>query len=316
MRYPERCDMDIKQPNSNTEYLGPICKFGPGGEYISDWPAVPLYSAAISQPNPLGRVLEMITRMIGKPPLGHLAVTQTRRQADADTQKIIQTHREKYERAAKQDSSAYAAPIAAIGNNSPFSGEPTLFRDHTGTCVADQNKPNYRVRASRRSAKKRSSLGAVQTRLALWSSPRRVKDCLNSIAPKHQQPVLAGDTGGLPLVGRVAAGRPIDAIEHKEHLSLATHFGSTDEVFALEVIGDSMIDDGISSGDYVICRRSPAARDGQLVIAIVDDDGATLKRFYKEPTRVRLEPANQNYAPIYTTHCRIEAVVVGLLRKF
>lgn len=121
---------------------------------------------------------------------------------------------------------------------------------------------------------------------------------------------------GLPLVGRVAAGRPIDAIEQQEHLSLSDQFGSTDEVFALEVAGDSMIDDGINNGDYVICRRSLSARDGQLVIAIVDNDSATVKRFYKEPDRVRLEPANKNYAPIYATNCRIEGVVVGLLRKF
>jgi repressor LexA len=127
---------------------------------------------------------------------------------------------------------------------------------------------------------------------------------------------LAEDAGGLPLVGRVAAGRPIDAIEDKQQLSLTTHFGSTDEVFALEVAGDSMIDDGINSGDHVICRRSLTAHNGQLVIAIIDDDTATLKRFYKEPTRVRLEPANKNYAPIYSDNCRIEGVVVGLLRKF
>ena len=127
---------------------------------------------------------------------------------------------------------------------------------------------------------------------------------------------LAEETGGLPLVGRVAAGRPIEAIEQQEHLSLGTHFGSTDDIFALEVAGDSMIDDGIHSGDHVICRRSATAHDGQLVIAIVDDDSATLKRFYKEPTRIRLEPANTNYAPIYSSNCRIEGVVVGLLRKF
>ena len=131
----------------------------------------------------------------------------------------------------------------------------------------------------------------------------------------HQQKP-AGAEDGLPLVGRVAAGRPIDAIEQREHLSLVSQFGSTDEVFALEVTGDSMIEDGINNGDYVICRRTPAAGNGQLVIAIVDDDSATVKRFYKEPDRIRLEPANKNYAPIYTTNCRIEGVVVGLLRKF
>jgi repressor LexA len=133
---------------------------------------------------------------------------------------------------------------------------------------------------------------------------------------KKPQPELAEDAGGLPLVGRVAAGRPIDAIENKEQLSLAAKFGTTDDIFALQVVGDSMIDDGICSGDYVICRRSQIASDGQIVVAIVDDDNTTLKRFYKEATRARLEPANENYAPIYSDNCRIEAIVVGLLRKF
>jgi repressor LexA len=132
-----------------------------------------------------------------------------------------------------------------------------------------------------------------------------------------QKTALTEDTtDGLPLVGRVAAGRPIEAIEQKEHLSLGTHFGSTDNVFALEVVGDSMIDAGINSGDYVICRRSLTANNGQMVVAIVDDDSATVKHFYKEVDRARLEPANKNYSPIYSVNCRIEGIVVGLLRKF
>jgi repressor LexA len=76
-----------------------------------------------------------------------------------------------------------------------------------------------------------------------------------------------------------------------------------------------MIDADIRNGDYVVCRRRCAAQDGQLVVAIVDNENATLKRFYKEDSRVRLEPANDNYDPIYSNDCRIEAVVVGLVRK-
>ncbi|MHC4396907.1 MAG: transcriptional repressor LexA [Planctomycetota bacterium] len=120
---------------------------------------------------------------------------------------------------------------------------------------------------------------------------------------------------GIPLAGRVAAGLPIEAIENKERLSLGSHFGNGDDVFSFEVTGDSMVDDGICSGDYVICRRSPVANDGQLVIAVVDNENATLKRFYKEETRVRLQPANDDYQPIYSDNCRIEAVVIGLVRK-
>lgn len=121
---------------------------------------------------------------------------------------------------------------------------------------------------------------------------------------------------GIPLVGRVAAGLPIEAIEDKDYLCLSCHFGSCDDIFALEVTGDSMIDDDIRDGDYVICRRSRIADNGQLVVAIVDEKEATLKRFYKEKDSARLQPANDDYEPIYSDNCRIEAVVVGLVRKF
>jgi repressor LexA len=121
---------------------------------------------------------------------------------------------------------------------------------------------------------------------------------------------------GIPLAGSVAAGVPIEAIENVESLSLNSTFGSSDDIFALEVNGDSMIDEDIRQGDYVICRRTRIAEDGQLVIAIVDDENATLKRFYKEKGRARLQPANDNYQPIYSDNCRIEAVVIGLMRKY
>ena len=123
-------------------------------------------------------------------------------------------------------------------------------------------------------------------------------------------------SGGIPLAGRVAAGLPLEAVENTESLSLNSCFGTGDNIFALEVNGESMIDENIHPGDYVICRRSSVAHDGQLVVAIVDEENATLKKFYKEKNNVRLEPANDNFQPIYSKNCRIEAVVIGLLRKF
>ena len=143
----------------------------------------------------------------------------------------------------------------------------------------------------------------------------------------HGQELLSGlseqnsstdftEVKGIPLAGSVAAGVPVEAIENIESLSLSSAFGSGDDIFALEVSGDSMIDEDIHQGDYVICRRSRIAHDGQLVVAIVDDENATLKRFYKEKGRARLQPANDDYQPIYTDNCRIEAVVIGLIRKF
>lgn len=120
---------------------------------------------------------------------------------------------------------------------------------------------------------------------------------------------------GLRLLGRVAAGVPIEAIENSESLSLRSMFGDGDDMFALEVSGDSMIDEGIYTGDMVICRKASGAYNGQMVVAIVDNENATLKRFYKEETQVRLEAANPAYEPIYSDNCRIEAVVVGMLRR-
>ena len=127
---------------------------------------------------------------------------------------------------------------------------------------------------------------------------------------KHSKPAT------IPLAGTVAAGAPIEAIEDVQMLSLSSHFSPDDNIFALKVAGDSMLDDDIHDGDYVICRRSSVADNGQLVVAIVDDDTATIKRFYKEKTQVRLQPSNDDYDPLYPANCRIEAVVVGLLRKF
>jgi repressor LexA len=129
-------------------------------------------------------------------------------------------------------------------------------------------------------------------------------------------PFSANEPGGIPLSGRVAAGVPLEAVENVECLSLNSCFGTADDIFALEVKGDSMINEDIREGDYVICRRSNVADNGQLVVAIVDGENATLKRFYKEKNRARLQPANDDYQPIYSDNCRIEAVVVGLVRRF
>ena len=133
--------------------------------------------------------------------------------------------------------------------------------------------------------------------------------------PGQYSSTHAAEDAGIPLAGSVAAGVPVEAVENVELLSLGSAFGSGDDIFALEVTGDSMIDEDIRQGDYVICRRSRIAADGQLVIAIVNEENATLKRFYREKNRARLQPANDEYEPIYTDNCRIEAIVIGLLRK-
>jgi repressor LexA len=141
------------------------------------------------------------------------------------------------------------------------------------------------------------------------------RELLSELSSRSPSPHMTEDSG-IPLPGRVAAGVPVEAVENVELLSLSSAFGSGEDIFALEVAGDSMIDEDIRQGDYVICRRSRTAENGQLVVAIVDDQNATLKRFYKEKGRARLQPANDDYQPIYADNCRIEAVVIGLLRRF
>jgi repressor LexA len=148
--------------------------------------------------------------------------------------------------------------------------------------------------------------------LTLSSQARKLLSTFNDL----RLPSDRNASPGIPLAGRVVAGVPLEAVENIESLSLNACFGNGDDIFALQVSGESMIDEDIHEGDYVICRRSRVAHSGQLVVAIVDNDNATLKRFYKEKTRVRLQPANDHFQPIYTANCRIEAVVIGLVRKY
>lgn len=120
----------------------------------------------------------------------------------------------------------------------------------------------------------------------------------------------------LPLVGRIAAGSPIEAVEDREFLDLEELFVSPHETFVLRVKGDSMIDDGIADGDYVVLEKRETARDGETVVALLEEDEATLKQFFREPDGVRLQPANPNYKPIKTKHVRIQGVVVGVIRRY
>jgi repressor LexA len=148
--------------------------------------------------------------------------------------------------------------------------------------------------------------------LKLTAQGRRLLESTRTPEPQGGEP--SGE--GIPLLGRVAAGLPVEAVENRDDLSLRSCFGTGDELFALRVSGDSMIEENIRPGDYVICRRAETARNGELVVALVNEGEATVKRFYKEADRARLQPANANYEPIYSDNCRIEAIVVGLVRKF
>jgi repressor LexA len=120
---------------------------------------------------------------------------------------------------------------------------------------------------------------------------------------------------GVRLVGRIAAGHPMEAVEQSEELTFSEWVEPGDK-FALRVSGESMIDEHIADGDFVIIRKQEQARDGQIV-AVRDDDGeATLKRFYKERNRIRLEPANKTMKPIFRDRVNILGVLVGVVRKY
>ena len=132
-------------------------------------------------------------------------------------------------------------------------------------------------------------------------------------------PELAGKASALPLVGRIAAGQPIEAIEEPEVLDLESLFrGRPGETFVLQVRGDSMIEEQIRDGDYVIVEKRHDTRNGETVVALLDNGEATLKKFYREPDRIRLQPANAALRPIYVDPdgVRIQGVVIGVLRKY
>ncbi|CAI2716958.1 transcriptional repressor LexA [Nitrospina watsonii] len=120
-----------------------------------------------------------------------------------------------------------------------------------------------------------------------------------------------------PLLGTIAAGRPLEVFEAREMMSLLPNPGGKD-LFVLRVQGQSMIDDHIQDGDYVIVERRDQADNGETVVALLDNDSATLKRFYREKGHVRLQPANAAMPPIIVKDgdFQIQGVVVGVLRKF
>jgi repressor LexA len=120
----------------------------------------------------------------------------------------------------------------------------------------------------------------------------------------------------LPLLGRIAAGEPIEAVEVPEMVDIgdALGLGRDSDLFLLEVKGDSMVEEGICDGDYVIVEKRETAQNGQTVVALLPDNTATLKKLYKERRRVRLQPAHPDMEPIYAAEVAIQGVVRGVFR--
>lgn len=136
--------------------------------------------------------------------------------------------------------------------------------------------------------------------------------------PDAAEPTLvASEVPTLPLVGRIAAGSPIEAIEDREDVSLTDLVPTGDNMYMLRVRGKSMIEDHIDDGDLVVVERRETAKDGDIVVAILEDEVATLKRFYREPNgMIRLQPANAAMEPIFTSRVQLRGVVRGVIRRF
>jgi len=121
----------------------------------------------------------------------------------------------------------------------------------------------------------------------------------------------------LPLVGLITAGEPIEAIEQNETIAVAADFVHDQaNSYVLRVKGESMIEEGILDGDYVIVERNPSPKNGDVVVALLNNAYATLKKFYRETNRIRLQPANATMKPIYSKDPLIQGVVRGVIRKF
>jgi len=140
----------------------------------------------------------------------------------------------------------------------------------------------------------------------------RMKQALAGSAPAPMSSELT-----LPLMGRIAAGRPVEAMENPETISLAD-FTRSKDVYVLQVTGESMQDEHIVDGDYVLVEKTNTARDGEIVVALVNGSDATLKRMFREGDKIRLQPSNSAMTPIVVAAAtmQIQGRVIGVLRKY
>lgn len=159
-------------------------------------------------------------------------------------------------------------------------------------------------------------LGHLARKGAIHRDKARARSVAILYDPDQPEGSEPEQSPSLPLLGTIAAGRPIEAIEDREDVPLQELIPSGEEHYMLRVSGQSMIEDHIDDGDLVVIRRQNHARNGDIVVAIVDGEEATLKRFYKEKNRIRLQPANASLEPLYPSHLEIRGVLCGVVRRF
>lgn len=159
--------------------------------------------------------------------------------------------------------------------------------------------------------------GLAERGLIRWEKGKnraiQLLESLPSAAPAAAP--VPQEAPGLPILGRIAAGRPIEAIgDGTETLDLSGLWAAGNN-YVLEVKGESMIEDHIMPGDMVVVKPQPTARDGEIVVALLDSGEATLKRLYREAGRIRLQPANSTMEPIYVDSVTVQGRVVGVIRN-
>jgi repressor LexA len=136
--------------------------------------------------------------------------------------------------------------------------------------------------------------------------------------PRPIVPAAANDTIEIPLHGRIAAGTPIEALQGTEGFAVPAALLGPGEHYALEVSGDSMVEEGILDGDFALIRKVDSARDGEIVVALIDNEEATLKTYRREGQMIRLDPANRSYEPQRYDESRvtIQGRLSGLIRRY
>ena len=148
------------------------------------------------------------------------------------------------------------------------------------------------------------------------TGPQRAPATVTPIRPAA--PAAANDTMEIPLHGRIAAGTPIEALQGTETFAVPAALLGPGEHYALEVSGDSMVEEGILDGDFALIRKVDTARDGEIVVALIDDEEATLKTFRREGNMIRLDPANRQYEPqrYDPRRVQIQGRLAGLIRRY
>lgn len=160
-----------------------------------------------------------------------------------------------------------------------------------------------------------SSVASVTDHIQALKDKGALESEFNAARSIQLTPQFEELTFEVPLLGSIAAGYPIEAIRTRETLSIPRDMTGPN-TFALKVHGDSMIDEGILDGDYVVVEKIANPRNGDVVVALIDNNNVTLKKFYKEKNRIRLQPANAKYGAIYATNPTIQGKVKGVIRRF